>query len=87
MATSTAQTSSASPSSDAVTPIMIDLGKKKNKQIRDLKRGRGKLMDQVSEVLERVRADLGPGTDPKNLVPIVMIYRKKEKRRRGLLSL
>ena len=70
------------PSVETVTPIVIDLGKKKKKQLRDLKRGQGKLVDEVSEVLERVRADMGAKADAGHLVPVVMIYRKKQKSRR-----
>lgn len=66
-----------------ITPIVVDLGKKKKKQIRDLKRGSGKLMDEVAEVLNRVRDSLGSEADLKNLVPVVVIYRKKEGKRRG----
>ena len=69
-----------------VAPIVIDLGKKRRKQVRDLKRGRGKLMNEVAEVLERVQAEMGPG-DHRQLVPVVMIYRKKARRGGGLLSL
>jgi hypothetical protein len=70
-----------------VTPIVIDLGKKRRKQIRALKRGSGKLMDEVAEVLNRVRESLGTEAELKNLVPVVMIYRQKDKRRGGLLPL
>jgi hypothetical protein len=66
-----------------VTPIIVDLGKKKPKQIRALKRGSGKLMDEVGEVLNRVRDSLGSEADVKNLVPVVIIYRKKESKRLG----
>jgi hypothetical protein len=71
----------------AVTPIVIDLGKKKRKQIRDLKRGSGKLMEEVADVLNQVQGNLGPDADIKNLVPVVMLYSKKGKRRGGLLPL
>jgi Family of unknown function (DUF6200) len=66
-----------------VTPIVVDLGKKKRKQIRALKRGSGKLMDEVGEVLNRVRDSLGSEADLKNLVPVVVIYRQKDSKRRG----
>jgi hypothetical protein len=69
----------------AITPIVIDLGKKKRKQIRALKRGSGKLMDEVAEVLNQVRGNLGTDVDMKNLVPVVMVYRQKDKKRGGLL--
>ena len=69
----------------AITPIVIDLGKKKRKLIRNLKRGSGQLMDEVAEVLAQVRGNLGPEAEVKNLVPVVMIYRQKSKRKGGLL--
>jgi hypothetical protein len=68
-----------------ITPIVIDLGKKRRKQIRALKRGSGKLMDEVAEVLNQVRGNLGPDVEMKSLVPVVMVYRQKGKRRGGLL--
>jgi len=74
-------------SGTTITPIVIDLGKKKRKQIRALKRGSGKLMDEVAEVLNQVRGDLGPDVELKHLVPVVMVYRQKDKRRGGLLPL
>jgi len=68
-----------------ITPIVIDLGKKKRKQIRALKRGSGKLMDEVAEVLNQVRGNLGPDVEMKNLVPVVMVYKQKDRKRGGLL--
>jgi Family of unknown function (DUF6200) len=68
-----------------ITPIVIDLGKKRRKQIRALKRGSGKLMDEVAEVLNQVRGNLGPDVEMKNLVPVVMVYKQKDKKRGGLL--
>lgn len=70
-----------------VAPIIIDLGKKKRKQIKALKRGSGKLMDEVAEVLNQVHGNLGPDADLKNLIPVVMLYSKKPKRRSRLLPL
>jgi hypothetical protein len=66
-----------------VTPIVIDLGKEKRKRIKDLKRGRGKLLDDVARVLEEVRSTLGEEAGGKQLVPIVVVYRKKSRRGRG----
>ncbi len=79
------RTTSASHTDTTITPIIIDLGKKKRKQIKALKRGSGKLMDEVAEVLNQVRGNLGPEAELKNLVPVVMLYRKKDKRAGGLL--
>jgi hypothetical protein len=62
-------------------PIVIDLGKERQKRIRQLKRGRGRLLDEIDEVVEHVKAGLGPDDQAKQLVPIVMVYRKKQKRK------
>jgi len=75
---------------DPVTPIVVDLGKTRRSRIKDLKRGRGKLMDEVQDVMTRVREDLGPTADGKQLIPIVIVYKrkaKKRRRRRGGLGL
>lgn len=58
-------------------PIVVDLGKKRGKQIKQLREGRGKLMDEVSGVLEELKADgsLGP-----NAQPIIIVVKQKPKR-------
>ncbi|MEW6736396.1 MAG: hypothetical protein AB1489_34205 [Acidobacteriota bacterium] len=63
-------------------PIVIDLGKEKSKRIKALKRGRGKLLDEVAAAVEEVRANLGDEANGKVLVPVVLIYRKKSRRRK-----
>ncbi len=70
-----------------VAPIILDLGKKKKRAIKGLKRGRGRLMDEVEQTIEEVRAGLGADAANKEIVPIVMIYQKKRKRQKGLGSL
>lgn len=69
-----------------VQPIVVDLGKKKKKQIRNLKRGRGPLLEDVADVVEKVRASLPEQLAGKELVPVVIVYRQKKKRSSGLLS-
>jgi hypothetical protein len=64
-----------------VAPIVIDLGKKKKKRINDLKSGRGPLVHEVAQVINEVRANLGDDAGNKQLVPVVLIYRKKTRRR------
>lgn len=67
---------------EPIAPIILDLGKKKKRALRDLKRGRGRLMDEVEQTLDEVRAGLGDQMEGKELVPVVMVYRKKSRRRR-----
>ena len=48
-------------------PIVIDLGKQKKKRIKQLKKGRGRLVDRVNEVVAQVRAELGAEAAGKEL--------------------
>jgi hypothetical protein len=68
-----------------IAPVVVDLGKKKKKDIRDLKRGEGKLMEDVHKVIEQIRANSSELVG-KELVPVVILYRKEPKRKvAGLL--
>lgn len=67
---------------EVVTPIVVDLGRRRAKQIKALKKGRGKLMDELAEVLEEVYLSLGDEADGKTLVPVVVLYGKKKKKRK-----
>lgn len=64
-------------------PIVIDLGKIKSKSIRDFKKGRGELVHEVEQALAETRQSLGVDAAGKELVPVVLVYRKKQKRRRN----
>jgi hypothetical protein len=63
-------------------PVIIDLGKQKSRDLKDLKKGEGKLWDEVLDVVEEVKDMLGEEADGKVLVPIVMLYQQKPKRQR-----
>jgi hypothetical protein len=67
-----------------LTPIIVSLGKKKKKQIKQLKRGKGGAMDEVMDVVAQVQEKLGSDAGDKILVPIVVVYREKSRRMRGL---
>jgi hypothetical protein len=67
-----------------IAPVVVDLGKEKSKTLRALKKGEGKLVDEVARVVEEVRAKSSELAD-KELVPVVMIYRKKAKKSRSML--
>ena len=64
-----------------IAPVIIDLGKEKKGRIKDLKRGRGRLMAEVAAVLNEVRAGLPDDGGNQQLVPVVLIYKKKNRRR------
>lgn len=69
---------------EVTAPIIVNLGKKKRKAIKRLKRGKGAAMDEVMDVIDQVQANLGPQAEGKVLVPVVVIYRQKQRRIRGL---
>ena len=69
---------------EVLMPIIVSLGKKSKKQIKRLKRGKGRTMDDVMDVIEQVQANLGEQATGKVLVPVVILYRKKQRRFRGL---
>jgi hypothetical protein len=75
------------PSDDAMNPIVIDLGKKRKGIIRKLKRGRGRLMDEVFAAVEQTRSALAESGDGHTLVPVVLIYRRRQKKsKRGMFG-
>lgn len=72
-------TTSAAKDSGTATgksPIVVDLGKKKKKQIKQLRKGHGKLMDEVSQVLHELK---GAGKITGDAQPVVCVVRQKER--------
>lgn len=69
---------------EGVPPVVVDLGTVKKKHLKRLRRGEGKLLPQIDEVVEVVRNELGEELEGKELVPLILIYREKKKRRRLL---
>jgi hypothetical protein len=69
-------------SSEMTQPVIVNLGKQKSMDIKDLKEGEGKLWDEVLDVVDEVKDMLGKDAEGKVLVPIVMIYQERSRRRR-----
>ena len=63
-------------------PIILDLGKASRKNIRQMEEGRGSLIGDLQDAMTEVTASLGDQAEGKQLVPIVLVYRKKTRRRR-----
>jgi hypothetical protein len=59
--------------------LLIDLGKKSKKQIKQLRKGSGKLVAEVNRCLHDLRA---AGTVPESAQPVVMLVRQKQGRLR-----
>ena len=65
-----------------ISPIIVDLGKKRRKTVRSLKRGSGKLLTEVNQAVDEIRTQLGSESEGKELVPVVLIYQRKQKKRK-----
>ena len=76
----TAENATSKP--DGRSPIIVDLGKQRRKRIKDLRKGTGRLMDEVNTCLDELRTS---GTVAANAQPVVIIVREKRRRRSAFL--
>jgi hypothetical protein len=74
------QTSSAA---GVETPVVIDLGKVKRRRVKDLKRGQGALMGEVHAALLQMRTAMAASGQDKQIVPVVVLYKVKKKKKAG----
>ena len=65
-------------------PVVIDLGKKKKKDVRKLRKGSGKLMSRVATCIQELKAN---GKIAPTAQPIVIVVQQKKKKRAGLLNM
>ncbi len=61
-------------------PIVIDAGSRSKKAIKRLKKGKGKLLREVHEEVASVHEVLGDEIEGAEIIPVVVIYRRKVKR-------
>jgi hypothetical protein len=61
-------------------PLILDLGRTTRKNVRELRRGRGKLLGDIHDAIEEATTSLGDQADGKQLIPVVLIYQRKKKR-------
>jgi hypothetical protein len=67
-------------SAEMTQPVIIDLGRQRARSLRDLKKGEGKLWDEVLDVADEVKEMLGADAEGKVLIPVVMLYQQKSGR-------
>ncbi len=65
---------------EVLAPVVVSIGKKSKKQIKRLKRGKGRAMAEVLEVVTQVQTNLGERAADKIVVPVVVVYRQKQRR-------
>lgn len=63
-------------------PIVIEVGKTNRRQIRQLGQGCGKLTADIQDAIADVSSTLGDRSDDAQLIPVVLVYRKKRKKGR-----
>jgi hypothetical protein len=56
------------------SPIIVDLGKKRRKDVRRLRRGQGKLFDQVNTTIQELKT---AGTISSHAEPVILVVRQK----------
>lgn len=64
----------AASASTASSPVIIDLGKHKRKQVKKLRRGEGKLLDDVNGAVAELRT---AGTLGADVQPVIIVVREK----------
>jgi hypothetical protein len=57
--------------------VIVDLGKQKRKDIKSLKEGTGKLMDEVRDTLAELRSN---GTISSSAEPVVLLVRERSRK-------
>lgn len=77
-----ATTSETTAKTDAKAPVIIDLGKQRRKRIKDLRRGTGRLADEVNSCVEELKA---AGTLSPSAQTVVVVVRQKRRRMSSLL--
>lgn len=68
---------------ERVAPVVVNLGKAKRKRVKQLKRGEGKLMNDVAKALLKIEHEMHDQLAGKTIVPIVMIVEREADERMG----
>ena len=71
---------SSEPKQQVISPVMIKLGKKTRKRVRQLKKGKGKLMNKVANTIDEICANLEDNSG--HVVPVVVVVEQKRKKSR-----
>jgi hypothetical protein len=56
------------------SPIVVDLGSMTDLEVKELLSGAGRLRDELTEVIRRVRASVAAQDDEMFLIPVVAVY-------------
>jgi hypothetical protein len=64
--------------------VVLDLGKRRRKQVKQLRRGEGKLLDDINGAVEELRT---AGTLSAVGQPVIVVVREKRRKTKSLLPL
>jgi len=67
-------TSNPDTTPSTATPVLIDLGKKSQKQVKRLRKGKGKLLRSVQEAIQKLTEG---GQIAANAQPIIVVVRER----------
>ena len=67
---------------DAKAPVIIDMGKQRRKRIKNLRRGTGRLADEISGCVDELKA---AGTLSSSAQTVVIVVREKRRRISSLI--
>lgn len=76
-----------SASAAAITtnaPVIIDLGKRRRKQVKKLRRGEGKLLNDINGAVEELRTAGTLGADAQ---PVIVVVREKRGKTKSMFPL
>jgi Family of unknown function (DUF6200) len=72
------------PSPKTVAPLIVNLGKKRRKLVRQLLEGEGQLLDEVEDAINELKAS---GAISATAQPVIVVVRPKPKARNWLFPL
>jgi hypothetical protein len=76
MATASTVTTGDTKADTRHAPIVVDMGKQRRKLVKRLRRGTGKLMDEVNSTIEELKTS---GTISGTAQPIIFVVREKRR--------
>jgi hypothetical protein len=69
---------------DRSAPVVLDLGKQRRKQIKQLRKGEGRLLDDIKGAIEELRT---VGTIGASSQPVVIVVREKRRKTKSIFGL
>lgn len=61
------------------SPVIIDLGKQKKNRVKRLRKGRGRLMDDIALAMQELKEE---GVVAEGAQPVIVVVREKDKKSR-----